>query len=145
VKEEPLVIVLGLGRPNPIDERARSSAADRARGRLALHGGRGNHELWGRLLRVTQRIRFYATLRDAVGGRDPDVALTPPFTARQLVEHVVTRWPDAREWLLEDDGALRRQVHIFVNGRDARYLDGGLDATIRAEDTVDVFPAVGGG
>ena len=94
---------------------------------------------------MTQHLRFYATLRDAVGGRDPDVGISAPFTARELVEHVVTRWPDAREWLLEDDGTLRRQVHVFVNGREARYLDGGLDAAIGPDDKVDVFPAVGGG
>ena len=94
---------------------------------------------------MTRHIRFYATLRDAVGGRDPDVTLPSPFTARELVAHVVETWPDAREWLLEEDGTLRRQVHVFVNGRDARYLDGGLDAPIAAEDKVDVFPAVGGG
>ncbi len=91
------------------------------------------------------QIRFHATLRDAVGGREPDIGLTPPFTARQLVDHVVRRWPQAREWLLDADGALRSQVHVFVNGRDARYLDGGLDAVIADGDQIDVFPAVGGG
>jgi MoaD family protein len=91
------------------------------------------------------RIRFHATLRDAVGGRDPDVGLTPPFSAQALVDHVVTRWPAAREWLLDTDGALRSQVHVFVNGRDARYLEGGMEAEIGAGDQVDVFPAVGGG
>lgn len=90
-------------------------------------------------------VRFHATLRDAVGGREPPLGLEPPFTARRLVEHVVARWPGAHEWLLDADGALRRQVHVFVNGRDARYLDGGLDVVIAEKDQVDVFPAVGGG
>ena len=102
----------------------------------------------GRLTRVqsvAMRIRFHATLRDAVGGREPDVGLAPPFTARELVDHVVTRWPSAHEWLLDADGSLRSQVHVFVNGRDSRYLDGALDAEIREGDQVDVFPAVGGG
>ncbi len=94
---------------------------------------------------MSQHIRFYATLRDAVGGRDPAVGLTAPFTAWQLVQHVVAKWPDAREWLLEDDGTLRRAVHVFVNGREARYLPDGLEAIIGPDDKVDVFPAVGGG
>jgi molybdopterin synthase sulfur carrier subunit len=101
-----------------------------------------------RLTRVesdAMRIRFHATLRDAVGGREPDVDLTAPFTAQALVDHVVARWPAAREWLLDADGSLRSQVHVFVNGRDARYLDDGLGTTIRDDDQVDVFPAVGGG
>jgi molybdopterin converting factor small subunit len=32
-----------------------------------------------------------------------------------------------------------------VNGRDAPFLDGGLDATLSREDMVGIFPAVGGG
>jgi len=91
------------------------------------------------------RIRFHATLRDAVGGREPAVELSPPFTAQELVDHVVTRWPASREWLLDADGSLRSQVHVFVNGRDARYLDDALETTIGDDDQVDVFPAVGGG
>ena len=91
------------------------------------------------------RVRFHATLRDAVGGREPDLGPPAPCTVRDLVDHVVARRPAAREWLLDGHGALRSQVHVFVNGRDARYLPGGLDAEIRDDDDVDVFPAVGGG
>ena len=36
-------------------------------------------------------------------------------------------------------------VHVFVNGRDAPYLDRKLATTLEQSDTVDVFPAVAGG
>lgn len=91
------------------------------------------------------QVRFHATLRDAVGGRAPELGLAPPFSARALLAHVVARWPRTAELMLDGEGALRTQVHVFVNGRDVRYQDGGLDGAIRAGDQVDVFPAVGGG
>jgi molybdopterin converting factor small subunit len=53
--------------------------------------------------------------------------------------------PQLRPKLLEDSGALRRHVHVFVDGRDVQYVDGGLDHVLRADTAIDIFPAVGGG
>jgi molybdopterin synthase sulfur carrier subunit len=36
-------------------------------------------------------------------------------------------------------------VHVFVNGRDAPYLENGVQTIIKSTDTVNIFPAVGGG
>jgi molybdopterin synthase sulfur carrier subunit len=50
-----------------------------------------------------------------------------------------------REDLLDEAGELLGHIHVFINGRDAPYLDDGLETTLAAGDTVDVFPAVAGG
>jgi sulfur-carrier protein len=47
--------------------------------------------------------------------------------------------------LLDEKGELYPHVHIFVNGRDAIYLENGLESRLSPKDNVTVFPAVGGG
>ena len=47
--------------------------------------------------------------------------------------------------LLDEKGNLYSHVHIFVNGRDACYLEKEMDTVIQAEDTLNIFPPVGGG
>lgn len=90
-------------------------------------------------------VHFYATLRDIVGQKTVDFAVVEGTTVRQLVDTIVTRYPPMREQLLNEQGELYSHVHVFVNGRDAPYLDRGMDTLIRPNDTLDVFPAVAGG
>lgn len=62
-----------------------------------------------------------------------------------LVEIVITRFPAMRRELLDEQGNLWRHVHVFINGRDAPYLDNGLNTLVHQDDVVNIFPAVGGG
>jgi molybdopterin converting factor small subunit len=36
-------------------------------------------------------------------------------------------------------------VHFFINGRDVQFTEDQFQTKITQEDTVNVFPAVGGG
>ena len=63
----------------------------------------------------------------------------------ELLAAFVERYPELREELLDEDGTLLGHVHLFINGRDAPYLDRKLATEIDETDTVDVFPAVAGG
>jgi len=90
-------------------------------------------------------IRFYATLRDLTGGRSDEFALAPGTTVRGLLDAVVARYPAIREELFDEAGGLYPHVHVFINGRDAPYLERALETPLRADDKVDIFPAIGGG
>jgi molybdopterin synthase sulfur carrier subunit len=91
------------------------------------------------------KIRFYATLRQVIGGSEVEVELLEDATIRDMLEAVFAVYPALKHELLDEGGELYQHVHIFVNGRDAPFLDGGLDATLSREDLVGIFPAVGGG
>lgn len=90
-------------------------------------------------------INFYATLRPIAGQKTVKFDLSEGITVQQLVDAVVTRFPAMREELLDDDGNLYPHVHVFVNGRDAPYLDDALATVITNNDKIDIFPAVAGG
>jgi molybdopterin synthase sulfur carrier subunit len=90
-------------------------------------------------------VRFHATLRQAVGGRHVDVDWQDGLTVWGFVTQMVDRYPGLGPQLLDDQGKLARHVHVMVNGRDAPYLTQGLETALGEKDSIDVFPAVGGG
>jgi molybdopterin synthase sulfur carrier subunit len=88
-------------------------------------------------------VRFYATLRPLVGGRS--VAVPDGCgTVGEALDAVIARFPDLRERLLDDAGAVRPFVAVMVNGRDIRHLQA-LDTPLPAGAELDVFPPVAGG
>ena len=91
------------------------------------------------------KVHFHATLRQITGRRSVEFDLPAGTTVDGLLAAVVERYPEMREKLLHEDGTLRGNVHVFINGRDAPYLDRKLDTRLEEEDTVDLFPAVAGG
>lgn len=90
-------------------------------------------------------VRFHATLRQAVGGRHVDVEWRDGLTVWGFVTQMVERYPALGPQLLDAEGRLARHVHVMVNGRDAPYLEHGMETPLRESDKIDVFPPVGGG
>lgn len=89
-------------------------------------------------------VKVFATLRDVVGGKSVRVDVGSGVSIRQLLAQMLDQYPGLRPKLLTEDGQLNPSVHILVNGRDVRFLQG-LETVITAQDTVQMFPPVGGG
>ena len=91
------------------------------------------------------KVNFYATLRPIAGQKTIEFDLNEGITAQQLLDAVVLRFPEMGDILVDENGQLYRHVHLFVNGRDSRFLENILETPLKAGDKVDIFPAVGGG
>jgi molybdopterin synthase sulfur carrier subunit len=91
------------------------------------------------------KVTFFATLRQIVGGRSAEFSLPENATVRQLLDEMIRVYPALRQELLNEQGELYPHVHYFINGRDAPYLNEGLDTPLKQDDIITVFPAVGGG
>jgi molybdopterin synthase sulfur carrier subunit len=91
------------------------------------------------------KVNFYATLRDIAGGKTIEFDVNHGVTARELLDTIVDRFPLMRKELLNEDGSMYGHVHFFINGRDVQFTDNQFQTRITSEDTVNVFPAVGGG
>ncbi len=90
-------------------------------------------------------VNFYATLRQVVGAKSVDFDLKTGATITQLLDEMFHRYPTLRRELVNEQGQLYQHVHIFVNGRDVTFLDEGLDTPLSEQDSIGVFPAIGGG
>ncbi len=64
-------------------------------------------------------------------------------TVREVVDALVSRFPELRQRLLED-GEIRGFVNVYVDDEDIRYLDG-MDTEVSGDDEVAIMPAVAGG
>jgi molybdopterin synthase sulfur carrier subunit len=90
-------------------------------------------------------VNFYATLRQVSGCKSVEFPLPAGTTVQLLLDAVLERFPAMRRKLIDDQGRLYPHVHIFINGRDAPYLERALETPLSKDDAIDLFPAVGGG
>jgi molybdopterin synthase sulfur carrier subunit len=65
-------------------------------------------------------------------------------TLSEIVTELEAAHPGLGDRLIDEDGALRKFVNIFVDDDDVRYLDG-LDTKVADGITVSIIPAVAGG
>ncbi len=87
-------------------------------------------------------VRLPSQLRVVAGG----AAEVPveAATVREAIVAVETLHPGIAGRVLDDHGALRRFVNVFVADEDVRFLDG-LDTVLEPGQTVSLVPAVAGG
>ena len=91
------------------------------------------------------KVNFFATLRDIAGGKTVEFDVDHGITAQELLEAIMVKFPLMRKELINEQGEMYGHVHFFINGRDVQFTDDKFQTRIMQEDTVNVFPAVGGG
>jgi sulfur-carrier protein len=87
-------------------------------------------------------VRLPSQLRALVGGAG-EVPVEAD-TVRDAIQAVDVAFPGVAFRVLDDRGALRRFVNVFVADEDIRFLQG-LDTTLEPGQTVSLVPAVAGG
>jgi len=89
------------------------------------------------------RVKFFAYLRDYTNCSETDVPAAP--TVGDLARILAERYgPKLGGKLLGPDGELGEEIVVMINGRHVVHL-GGIDARLRDEDLVQIFPLVAGG
>jgi MoaD family protein len=90
------------------------------------------------------QVNLYANLRQAARAKQIEANLPSGGTVQTALEAVTLQVPALAEELWERPGILREHIKVFVNGRQIAHLHG-LATRIEPQDTLDVFPPVGGG
>ena len=65
-------------------------------------------------------------------------------TVGAAIAELQSRYPGIKERLLDDTGAVRRFVNVYVNEEDIRFLDN-QQTPIKDGDEVSIIPAIAGG
>lgn len=88
------------------------------------------------------RVRIPPVLRTQVNGhKEVDASGS---TVGEVMNDLVSRYPQMGEQLLTADGGLHRFVNIYLNGQDVRYME--LLATpVSERDALIILPAMAGG
>jgi molybdopterin converting factor small subunit len=87
-------------------------------------------------------VRIPTTLRPLAGGSS--TVQVEGATLSEVITNLEAAHSGFADRLLDESGALRKFVNLFVADDDVRYLDGLATAT-PAGTTVSIIPAVAGG
>ncbi|MGC8936118.1 MAG: MoaD/ThiS family protein [Candidatus Methanomethylicaceae archaeon] len=90
------------------------------------------------------RLRYLAVLKGI--SKDPErVVVINGETLRDLFKHLSeTEPPELNSRLFEEDGSIRPDIVVFINGADAS-IQGGMDARLKEGDEITILPSVHGG
>lgn len=91
---------------------------------------------------MSATVRIPTILRSYTGGANEVPA--EGSTLSEVLDSLEDNHPGIRSRVLDDAGALRRFVNIYVGDDDVRFI-GGLDATVADGAKVSIIPAVAGG
>jgi sulfur-carrier protein len=83
-------------------------------------------------------VRLRAPLRKLAG--DTAEHAVDGATVGELLSALERAHPALSGWILDERGAIRRHINVFVNGET-----GGGDTPVGPDDRVDVLPAISGG
>ncbi len=87
-------------------------------------------------------VRIPTTLRPLSGGAS--TVQVEGATLTDVIANLDATHPGFSDRLLDESGAMRKFVNLFVADDDVRYLDG-LNTATPAGSTVSIIPAVAGG
>ena len=87
-------------------------------------------------------VRIPTTLRPLSGGAS--TVQVEGTTLTEVIANLEVAHPGFSDRLLDESGAMRKFVNLFVADDDVRYLDG-LNTPTPAGSTVSIIPAVAGG
>ncbi len=87
-------------------------------------------------------VRIPTPLRSLTGGSD-EVSMGGD-TVKEVIENLEKEHPGIRERLLDEKGAVRRFVNLYVGDEDIRFLDG-LDTKVESGQELSIVPAIAGG
>lgn len=87
-------------------------------------------------------VRIPTILRTYTGG-SKEVSASGDTLAKVL-DSLEAAHPGIRARVVDETGALRRFVNIYVGDEDVRFL-GGVDAPVGEDASVSIIPAVAGG
>ena len=65
-------------------------------------------------------------------------------TIAEAISELQSRYPGIKDRLLDDSGAVRRFVNVYVNEEDIRFLQN-QDTKLRDGDEISIIPAIAGG
>ena len=91
---------------------------------------------------MTVTVRLPGVLRDATGGQTRLEARAG--TLAEIISEIERRHPGFRSRVLDESGAIRTYVNVYIGDDDAR-AHGGAGAAVPDGSEVMVIPAMAGG
>jgi sulfur-carrier protein len=89
-------------------------------------------------------LRYFATVREAVGERTETREFSPGTTVGDVLAALEAEYPALDGRLLADDGTVARSVTVLRNGTNVAHFEGG-ETELAPGDALSITPPVTGG
>lgn len=73
-----------------------------------------------------------------------ELILSPGASVADALDVLASHHPEFRDRVMRKEGGLRRQFHVWVNGRNVRFGDD-LATALQDGDRLSIVPPAGGG
>lgn len=94
------------------------------------------------MARVT--VKFFAYIREKVGASEVVLDLNDNAKISDVINILVNKYPNIKNLILDDVGALRDDLLYLLDGRDVRVLHG-LNTSIGNGGVFAILPPFSGG
>jgi molybdopterin synthase sulfur carrier subunit len=91
---------------------------------------------------MAQKVRIPTPLRKLTNNEE--LVEVNAATVGEAFAELQTRYPGIQERLLDDQGAVRRFVNVYVNEEDIRFLQN-QQTPLKDGDEISIIPAIAGG
>ena len=91
---------------------------------------------------MAAKVRIPTPLRKLTNGEE--LIEVNAVTIGDAINELQTRYPGIKERLLDDSGAVRRFVNVYVNEEDIRFLEN-QQTKLKDGDEISIIPAIAGG
>ena len=90
-------------------------------------------------------VKIFGTLRLISGKKSIQVDLPGGTTLGDLLQEIIQQIPALQSELMEASGSLRKDLPLFVNGRNPRLLPGSVDIALQPDDVISLFSPISSG
>lgn len=91
---------------------------------------------------MSAKVRIPTPLRKLTNNEE--LVEVAPGTVGSAIVELQSRFPGIKERLLDEAGAVRRFVNVYVNEEDIRFLQN-QDTPLKDGDELSIIPAIAGG
>jgi molybdopterin converting factor small subunit len=91
------------------------------------------------------KLCFYANMRTVINAPSLEIDDESVDTFRKVVACLVDRYPNAAFHLLDENHELRKDVPVYVDGRNPRLLQDGIDTPLHRDVVVSFFSPISSG
>ena len=91
---------------------------------------------------MAQKVRIPTPLRKLTSNEE--VVEVSAATIGDAISELQTRYPGIKERLVDESGAVRRFVNVYVNEEDIRFLQN-QQTSLKDGDEISIIPAIAGG
>jgi len=91
---------------------------------------------------MAAKVRIPTPLRKLTNNEELIEVNAP--TVAEAINELQSRFPGIKERLLDDTGAVRRFVNVYVNEEDIRFLEN-QQTKVKDGDEISIIPAIAGG